>query len=213
MKHFSPRIVSFALALAMVCSGPALSQGLIPITGGTPGNPDAPPDAGGQPPDDGGAGISRPAPGGDAPQPPGPGGSPAATTNLLANNPESIRDAIQAAGFQAILETDSSGNPLIRSKISKSPIWIFFLNCDREGGCRALRFHTGYKLNRQVDFKELNGFMQEYAYARAFLNNEGYPRIQMDVLMRADGMGRENFAYYLDLWRELVMLFEKRIGF
>ncbi|OWU86512.1 hypothetical protein ATO6_06850 [Oceanicola sp. 22II-s10i] len=213
-----PIVLAAAFALAAALALPAGAQGLQPAEGGTPGAPPAgwqPPQGGG---DTGGGGEKKP-PEFIASEPPktgtppatGGGEAPAATGNILANSPEAIRDAMQAAGYQAVLEADSSGDPLIRSKISKSPIWIFFLNCNREDGCRALRFHTGYKMDRQVTLEEMNSFMQSYAYARAFLSEEGNPRVQMDVLMRADGVGPENFRHTLNLWRELVELFEQHL--
>lgn len=145
--------------------------------------------------------ISRP-----APTPSAQGG------NLLASDPEAIRDAIQAAGFQAILKTGSDGDPVITSRISKSPVWIYFLHCSQGANCKALRLHVGYRMDRPTDFSEMNEFMQKYAYVRAFLNEDGNPRIQYDLPLREDGMGPENFRKVLELWRQLVGLFEEHMG-
>lgn len=148
-------------------------------------------------------GVTPPAP------PLEPGGTRA---GLLASDPGSIQSAMLAEGFLAKLERTQSGNPLITGKISRTDYWVYFLDCKDGENCKGVQFHSGYIVNRPIDAAEMNEFNARYRYVRAWLSNEGHPRMQMDLLMRDDGMGPETFATYLDLWRQLVVIWEDQLG-
>ncbi|WP_226782095.1 YbjN domain-containing protein [Oceaniglobus trochenteri] len=146
-----------------------------------------------------------------APQPPKvPEG--ALRQGLLAADPVAVRDAMLTEGYQAKLTTDNAGNPMITGRISRTDYWVYFLDCQGGVNCKGVQFHSGYLLNRPIDAAEINDFNARFRYIRAWLNEEGNPRMQMDLLMRDDGMGPETFATYLDLWRQLIVIWENQLG-
>lgn len=138
--------------------------------------------------------------------------APPMAAGLLASDPSAIQSAMLAEGFQAKLTTSSGGNPMITGKISKTDYWVYFQDCTDGANCKAIQFHSGYLLSRPIDAAELNDFNARYRFMRAWLNDEGNPRMQMDLLMRDDGMGPKMFATYLDLWRQLVGHWEQQLG-
>ncbi|RVT82175.1 YbjN domain-containing protein [Rhodobacteraceae bacterium CCMM004] len=121
---------------------------------------------------------------------------------------------MQSEGFIARLEQDDNGWPVITGKISDTPYWVYFLDCADDGSrCKGVQFHSGYALDREVSLQEMNDFNYGHRYIRAYLNKKGNPRMQMDLLMRDEGMGRETFSQYLDLWRQLIERWEKAMDF
>lgn len=161
-----------------------------------------------------GIGSFPTAPGQDAavPDDSTPPSTPGRATGLLAANPASIQAAMQAEGFQAKLTTNTDGDPMITGKVSDTDYWVYFLDCVDGANCKGVQFHSGYHLDRGVTAAEMNQFNADYRYIRAYLNDQGDPRMQMDLLMRDDGMGPETFKTYLDLWRQLVGHWEKALG-
>jgi len=144
-----------------------------------------------------------------APPEPSAGGG---MVGLLASDPLAIQAAMLAEGFQARLTTNSNGDPMITGRVSKTDYWVYFQDCTDGANCKAVQFHSGYMLNRPIDAAELNDFNSRYRFMRSFLNDEGYPRMQMDLLMRDEGMGPKLFATYVDLWRQLIGHWERQLG-
>jgi len=189
------RLLATLCSIALLVAGPGLAQGISKGVGSfpvveVPGTP----------------GV---VPVNPAPEPPAPG----ASVGLLASDPGAIQAAMLAEGYQAKLTTSSSsGNPMITGKISKSNYWVYFLDCKDNTNCKGIQFHCAYELSRPIDAAEMNDFNSRYRYVRAWLNDEGHPRMQMDLLMRDDGMGPMMFNTYLDLWRQLIGHWEDQLG-
>ncbi|WP_164512352.1 YbjN domain-containing protein [Oceaniglobus ichthyenteri] len=184
-------LTTIGVVAALVCT-PALAQGISKGVGSFPV-------------------TESPATPGVTPLPPPeePGGL---RKGLLASDPASIQQVMLAEGYQARLTTSNGGNPLITGKISRTEYWVYFLDCQDGQNCKGVQFHSGYIVDRPIDAAEMNEFNGRYRYIRAWLSDEGHPRMQMDLLMRDDGMGPETFATYLDLWRQLVSIWEEQLG-
>ncbi len=225
------RIILSALLVAALGAGAAVAQTQTnqDVGGWAPKpKPPAPPGGGGN----GGGpktisrGANDPAPGpgpgpGPVPPPPPPigggGGNngPRAqgTDMMLANDPQAIQQAMQDAGYHAEMSTDDQGNPKIIGTASRSTYWVLFLDCQSSDGCLGVEFYVSYELDTKPSLETMNQFNNDYRYIRAFTNDDGQPRMMMDVLMRDDGLGKATFLEYLRLWTVIMPSFEDAIGF
>ena len=170
--------------------------------------------------------------GGDAPKtitrgdnptpPPGPGANPNPGVNpgppsggfdvVQANDPVGIQQAMMNAGYRAELTTDDKGNPKIIGTASKSTYWILFLDCQATSGCLGLEFYVSYSLDQKPSLEQVNQFNNDFRYVRAFTNNEGQPRMMMDILIRDGGMDTKTYLEYVRLWTVIMPSFEDMIG-
>lgn len=166
---------------------------------------------------------------GDNPAPPpGPGANPNPNPNpnpgfnpappaaafdvLLANDPVGIQQAMMNAGYRAELTTDDQGNPKIIGTASKSTYWILFLDCQASSGCLGVEFYVSYSLDQKPSLEQVNDFNNDFRYIRAFTNDQGQPRMMMDVLVRDGGLDKETFLEYVRLWTVIMPSFEEMIG-
>jgi hypothetical protein len=148
-----------------------------------------------------GLGVSPPVP---------PAGRAVPGAYLLASDPASIQAAMMVAGYQAKVETREGGEIVITGRISRTGYWIYFKNCDDAGrNCRSIRFRSGYIVDTPPTLEALNRSNADVRFMRAWIPEDGSPRMQMDLVMRADGIGRENFARYLAVWSELIGYWEE----
>ena len=65
--------------------------------------------------------------------------------NVRAQDPQTLIDTLLQAGYRAQLDTDETGDPLIRSTSSGSDFLIFFFGCTGNTDCRTIQFYAGYR--------------------------------------------------------------------
>lgn len=140
------------------------------------------------------------------------GAATAETTLLSAANPAALVSIIQALGFQAQLDKDNVGDPLIRSSSSGVNFNIYFYGCKKNKQCQSLQFLAGYDLGEGTTLPALNEWNKEKRFASAYLDAENDPFLQMD-LNTEGGMTQENFEKTFGLWQSLKGEFENHIGF
>ncbi|MCJ8159487.1 YbjN domain-containing protein [Sphingomonas sp. LaA6.9] len=104
-------------------------------------------------------------------------------------------------GYKAEMIEGTDGN-YIRSADSGVPITIFFLNCESGGktGCTTIQFYTGFKDVKNVSLDKINEWNSTRRFARAYVDRDGDPVIEMDVDMDFAGIPRENFYANLDIF-------------
>jgi len=136
----------------------------------------------------------------------------AETTLVSAANPAALVSIIQALGFQAQLDKDNVGDPLIRSSSSGVNFNIYFYGCKKNKQCQSLQFLAGYDLGDGTTPQALNEWNKGKRFASAYLDDEDDPFLQMD-LNTEGGMTPENFEKTFGLWQSLKGEFENHIGF
>ena len=117
-----------------------------------------------------------------------------------------------ALGFQAQLDKDNVGDPLIRSSSSGVNFNIYFYGCKKNKQCQSLQFLAGYDLGEGTTLPALNEWNKGKRFASAYLDDEDDPFLQMD-LNTEGGMTPENFEKTFGLWQSLKGEFENHIGF
>lgn len=138
--------------------------------------------------------------------------SPGNAQSVLAASPDTIVQALQAAGYRAQLGRDESGNPQIQSAAGGSNFVVYFFDCENGRGCRAVQLHASYEMSAP-SLEQLNAWNRDHRYGRAFVANNNFPTVEMDIdLDSAGGMSRQLFLDNLELFVALVPQFEELIG-
>ena len=162
-----------------------------------------------QPPAQAGVGAN-PKPGPKAPDQPAEAGP--AFEVVMASDAAGIQQAMMDAGYRAELTTDDEGNPKIIGNASASTYWILFLDCESTTGCLGLEFYVSYSLDAKPTLEAVDQFNNDFRYIRAFTNEDGDPRMMMDILARDGGLDKETFLEYVRLWTVIMPSFEEMIG-
>lgn len=131
---------------------------------------------------------------------------------ISAENPQQVAELIRDLGFQAKLETDNVGDPVIRSSSSGVEFSIYFYDCKNNKRCKSLHFTAGYDLDEGSSLEAMQQWNADKRFASAYLDDESDPFLQMDVNTEG-GVTRENFESTFDLWQSLKGEFEGFIGF
>ena len=92
--------------------------------------------------------------------------------------PELVK-ILQDAGYRASLETDSDGDPLVRTGMAGWNVVIHFYDC-QQGRCGSLQFSTGIDLEHGTTMAVVNKFNTEYRYGRVHLDDEADPFLVFD---------------------------------
>ena len=138
---------------------------------------------------------------------------PANAQMVRAQDPQSLVRALQGAGYAAKLGTDRVGDPMITSGVSGTTFQIFFYNCTDHRACATVQFHSGYDLREPVDLPKLNEWNRTKRFARAFLDKENDPILEMDVDLDDGGLSPALFIDNIEFWASLVGDFERDIGY
>jgi hypothetical protein len=135
-----------------------------------------------------------------------------AQTIVSAEDPEELASVIQALGFQAKLEKDNVGDPVIRSSSSGVDFSIYFYDCKSNKRCQSLHFTAGYDLTDGTSLEAMQQWNADKRFASAYVDDENDPFLQMD-LNTEGGVTRENFEKSFELWQSLKGEFEEYIEF
>lgn len=140
--------------------------------------------------------------------------APAAAQDVVATDPSSILSVLSANGLQGTITVDSHGFPEIETRASRSDWSVYFYDCNAKNReCQSVQFSTAWELQpgQVPSLREINDFNEERRFVTAWLDDEGYPVLEMDVLMRG-GLNRELFEEALDSWIFALGEFEALIG-
>jgi len=135
-----------------------------------------------------------------------------AQTIVSAENPEELASLIRDLGFQAKLEEDSVGDPVIRSSSGGVDFRIYFYDCKSNKRCKSLHFSVGYDLADGATLAAVQQWNADKRFASAYLDDENDPFLQMDINTEG-GITQENFEKSIDLWQSLKGEFEEFIDF
>ena len=125
---------------------------------------------------------------------------------LDASEPKRIARFMEEAGYIARLGADADKRPLISGRLGRSDYTIQFYECERGLFCNSVQFLTAVPAPETVTLETVNAFNAQWRYVRVSLANDEV-RLQMDVNLDA-GVTTDNFRDTLDIWRQLLALFE-----
>lgn len=124
-----------------------------------------------------------------------------------ASDPKAIEAFMIQQGYKAALRPDADGDPLIRGRISRTDYAIQFYECEAGRFCNSVQFVAEGPAIDPKDFERVNAFNIRWRYVRATLSGDSV-RLQMDLNLDA-GVTAANLEDTLDIWRQLVEVFER----
>lgn len=128
---------------------------------------------------------------------------------LDASDPTGMANFMRRNGYQANLGGDDEGNPQISGRLSRTDYVINFYECENGVFCNSIQFLAHTPAPETATLESANTFNVAWRYARASLVN-GEVRLQMDVNLDA-GVTADNFRDTLDIWRQLLAIFEREL--
>lgn len=127
-------------------------------------------------------------------------------------SPQTLVDALQKLGYQARLETDDDGDPMIRSKLEGSNYQIYFYGCSQGKDCRRILFSAGFELETPLPLASYNDWNNHKLFGRAFQSDSGASVIDY-VVEAPNGMDEDTFAEVVDWWSIAISDFKDYIDF
>lgn len=139
--------------------------------------------------------------------------APASAATVTATDPQSLVKALQGAGYKAELTKDSSGDPMIRSASGGSNFSLLFYGCATNKACKTIQLHAGYDVEEKTrpSLEKINQWNRDKRFAKAYLDKENDPIIEMDVDLEDGGMSSELFIDNVEYWTSSMSDFEKFI--
>ena len=133
-----------------------------------------------------------------------------AQTLVSAEDPAALMAIIRELGFQAKLEEDNIGDPVIRSSSGGVDFRVYFYECKNNKRCKSLHFSVGYDLADGSSLDAVQQWNADKRFASAYLDGESDPFLQMDVNTDG-GVTQQNFENTFQLWQSLKGEFEQFI--
>ncbi|MCK4712312.1 MAG: YbjN domain-containing protein [Marinosulfonomonas sp.] len=137
--------------------------------------------------------------------------STTAMADVTATDANVVMKAMQDFGLVATMDVDSQGDPKISSRVSDTKFSVYFYGCTNNDNCSSILIKAGYDLNDGMSALKINEWNREKRFAKAYIDDEGDPFLEMDVNLDFEGVGDKNFEDNLDWWRLLVEDFEEFI--
>ena len=134
-----------------------------------------------------------------------------AQTLVSAEDPDALIAIIRELGFQAKLEQDNVGDPVIRSSSGGVDFRVYFYECKNNKRCKSLHFSVGYDLAGGSSLDAVQVWNSDKRFASAYLDDESDPFLQMDINTDG-GITQQNFENSFQLWQSLKGEFEQFIG-
>ena len=118
----------------------------------------------------------------------------AAGPTVSAEDPNGIVSVLELAGYEAELDVDTAGDPMIITELGGWEARILFYGCDENthDGCDSLQFLVGFDRANPWTAEEAMRLSSQYRYTSIWLDEEGDPFIQWDVVT-ADGIPTKVF--------------------
>lgn len=136
---------------------------------------------------------------------------PATAQNVTAD-PQKLAAVMQAAGYQAELGKDNTGDPMITSAAAGSKFVVLFYNCTDHANCSTIQFQTAWAMKVKPTLGSINDWNHGNRFARAYIDKEGDPGIMMDVNLDKGGMPPGLFRDNLEVWVAVLGNFKKQLG-
>ena len=137
--------------------------------------------------------------------------TPALAQNVTAD-PQKLAAVMQAAGYQAELGKDNTGDPMITSAAAGSKFVVLFYNCTDHAACETIQFQTAWAMKVKPTLAAINEWNHGNRFGRAYIDKEGDPGIMMDINLDKGGMSPGLFRDNLEVWVTVLGNFKKQVA-
>lgn len=126
-----------------------------------------------------------------------------------ASDAAGIARFMEKTGYRVELRADAKGDPVIQGRISRSDYIIQFYECESGQTCNSIQFMTQAQRPASLSPDAANAFNARWRYVR-ITYEPSQVKMQMDVNLDA-GVTADNFEDTLDIWKQLVEIYERDI--
>lgn len=145
--------------------------------------------------------------------------APAPAAMLSSHNPESVVSYLQSEGYRAKLiapasTDDPSFGPRIETSDGGTTFGINFLNCKARKQCRDVLFTSSwaFETGKSPSPATIHKWNAERRFTKAYLDKEGDPVLEMDVLFQDGRLDPANFKAYFEVYTSGLQTFEEFIA-
>ncbi|KPA23102.1 hypothetical protein shim_13960 [Shimia sp. SK013] len=132
---------------------------------------------------------------------------------VRASSPGTVVDALNEEGFDAQMDTSSSGRTRIRSSYGEVNFTIWFYGCDGDKeNCTSLNFSAGFDLSDGSSYSEMNDWNRRKLVGRGYLDSEEDPFLDLYVAID-QGVSHEHFSDVLYDWTSALDEFSDFIDY
>ncbi|MGC4252534.1 MAG: YbjN domain-containing protein [Sphingobium sp.] len=125
---------------------------------------------------------------------------PCGKNMVCASNPQSVADAVQAAGYKAVLSKSSTtGNPMIESAANGYNYSIFFYECEDGKKCGSIQFQISFEDDGANTFELANKWNSNKRFSQMAVSDDKSLVVSYD-LATIGGLNQKNFADVVDWW-------------
>lgn len=140
-------------------------------------------------------------------------GQAAVAETLAAGDPAVVAALMEDYGYRTELQYDAEGQAYIGSATEGLNFEIDFYFCDRGRDCKLMALLASFTLDATVPVAMADTWNQEHIFGRAFRGEEAN-RIYIDhVVLTEGGLTRDNIAYVLSSWNNVIVDFAEAIGY
>lgn len=129
---------------------------------------------------------------------------------VCASDPESVANGIMLAGYRAKLESDKSGDPVIKSGANGYDYSVHFYGCKENKACDSLEFYVGFADDGKNTPDLANRWNKNKRFIHMAVQDDGILSVSYDVAT-IGGINQANFADIMAWWD--TMLGEMRAFF
>jgi hypothetical protein len=126
-----------------------------------------------------------------------------------ASDPAGLARFMEKTGYRVELRADTKGDPVITGRISRSDYVIQFYECEQGLTCNSVQFMSQAAKPATLTGDTANAFNARWRYVRITFDATQV-KLQMDVNLDA-GVTSDNFEDTLDIWRQLLEIYERDI--
>ena len=134
--------------------------------------------------------------------------APARAQSLIkASDMDAIVELARGFGSASIEKGDTT---YVKGRIEGSLYAIFFYDCDKDGAdCKSIQFYASWD-DAVVKPEAINEWNRDKRFAKAYIDNEDDPVLEMDVNLR-HGVPRANLEDTIDWWRISLERFKSEV--
>jgi hypothetical protein len=118
---------------------------------------------------------------------------------ICASKPETVVSVLQKAGYQAKLDTDKTGDPMISSAASGYNYDIWFYGCETNKDCDSLQFQISFLKDETNTVDLANVWNKSKRFGQANIDDKGRFVVSFDVTT-VGGLTPKNFDDVVVWW-------------
>lgn len=128
---------------------------------------------------------------------------PCGTGLICANAPQTIVDAMQKAGYKAVLGKDRAGDPMIESAANGYNFSIFFYECVDNKACGSLQFLAHFEASDEHTPAYANLWNRTKRFSQMSIEADKSISFRYDISTYG-GLNARNFADQIDWWDSML---------